>query len=128
MKVLVATGVQQSDSFRSLLETLGSHPEVSLELKFGRPRTEVRAQSGLKVTFVYLIENGRKRRQNTGVSGTVTVPKAAFAHRQIALIAHELAHVLIRLRQGAPIARDEEEQLALDVETKVLSELGAMKR
>jgi hypothetical protein len=128
MKGLVATGVQQSDSFRSLLETLSSHPEVSLKMQISRQRAGVRAQSDLKVTFIYLTEGGRQRRQNTGVSGRVTVPCVTYAHWQIGLIAHELAHVLIRLRGGTPMARDEEEQLALDVEAMVLAELGVMER
>jgi hypothetical protein len=123
MKVLLAHGVERSESFRALVETLGSHSGVNLDMSFRRPRAGKRAQSDLKVTGHYAVENNEKTRQVTGVSGVVTVPYASYGHKQIALIAHELAHVLIRLRGGPPIDRQVEEREANEIEDMVSADL-----
>lgn len=122
-EALLAQGMEQSGSFRSLVEILGFHPEVSLRFGFARRRSDMRARSDLRVTFIYLTENGRQRRQNTGVSGQVTVPYTSYGHVHIGLIAHEFGHVLVRLHGGEPIAWDEEERQANEIEAEVLAEL-----
>jgi len=123
MKVLLGQGIERSESFRALVETLSSHPGVSLDLSFRRPQAGKRAQSDLKVTGYDAVEDGERLRQVTGVSGVVTVPYASYGHKQIGLIAHELAHVLIRLRGDAPITPEVEEREANEIEAMVLAEL-----
>jgi hypothetical protein len=125
MKALLAMGMEQSETLRYLVERLSSHPGVSLDLKFRRPRPETRAQSELNVSGFYAVENGERVRRVTGVSGVVNVPFAAYGHRQIGLIAHELAHILIRLRGGSPITWAEEEREATEFEAMVLVELDS---
>jgi hypothetical protein len=123
MRVLLAQGMEQSEGFRVLVETIASHPGVRLDLDLRRPKAGKRAQSDLKVTGFYEVSNGERFRRVTGVSGEVTVPYASYGHKQIGLIAHELAHVLIRLRDGAPLPSMEEEREANTIEKRVLAEL-----
>jgi hypothetical protein len=120
---LLADGMEQSGTFRAMVETLGSHPGVSLDLGLRRPKAGKRAQSDLRVSGYYEVSNGERLRRVTGVSGEVSVPMASFSHKQIGLIAHELAHVLIRLRDGAQLPPDVEEREANTIEKRVLAEL-----
>jgi len=123
MKVLLAQGMEQSESFRTLVETLASHPGVRLDLGFRRPKAGKRAQSDLRVAGYYDVEDGEKVKRVTGITGVVIVPYASYGHRQIALIAHELGHVLIRLRGGPPLSWEIEEREANRIEAMVRSEL-----
>jgi hypothetical protein len=123
MKVLLAQGMEQSESFRAIVQNLGFDQGISLDLMFRRPQAGKRAQSDLKVAGYYDVENGERFRRVTGVSGEVTVPYASYGHKQIGLIAHELGHVLIRLRGGAPIDRQVEEREANQIEDMVSAEL-----
>jgi hypothetical protein len=125
--VLLAQGVEQSESLRSLVAALGSHPGVRLVLKMDRQMPKARAHSALSVRFIYREENGAKHRQVTGVSGEVRIPYVAYAHQQIGLIAHELTHV-VQLLRGDPSGRTRKaEREANEIETAVLSELDTVR-
>jgi hypothetical protein len=123
MMILLAQGMERSETLRVLVDTLSSHPGVGLDLKFRRPKGGARAQSDLEVTGYYAVENGDRVRRVTGVTGEVTVPYVSYGHRQIGLIAHELAHVMIRMRGGVPIPWEIEELEATEIESAVLAEL-----
>lgn len=124
---LLTQGVEQSEGLRSLVAVLSSHPDVRLVLKMDRQLPNMRAHSALSVRFIYRAENGAKHRQVTGVSGEVRIPYVAYAHQQIGLIAHELAHVMQLLR-GDPSARTRKaEREANEIETMVLSELDTVR-
>lgn len=125
LEILLAQGMEQSPSLHSLVETLASHPGVELNLVFSRQRSGKRAQSDLAVNGYYANEDGAIRRKVTGVTGTVTIPYVAYGHDQIALIAHELDHVLDLLNGISPKQAQAMEQEVVDFEKLVLAELDA---
>jgi len=124
---LLAQGTEQSERLSSLVADLASHSGVRLVLKMDRQLPEMRAHSALSVRFIYRVENGAKHRQVIGVSGEVRIPYLAYAHQQIGLIAHELAHVMQMLRGDQSGKTRKAEREANEIEAMVLSELDTVR-
>ena len=124
---LLAQGVEQSEGLRSLVAALSSHPEIRLAVKMDRQLPGIRAHSELSVRFIFCEENGARRRKVIGVSGEVRIPYVAYAHQQIGLIAHELAHVMQLLRGDDSARTRKAEGEAVEIEAAVLAELDAVR-
>ena len=125
MAKLLAKGIDESHSLRTLVETIGAHPGIQLELEFRRQRPGKHAQSFLTVRGVYASDQGEVHRRVTGVTGEVVIPWVAYAHEQIARLAHELQHVRLLLDEKRPSSDPEEEQAVILFEEIVRGELGS---
>ena len=125
--MLLVHGAEQSEGLRSLVAALSSHPEIRLAVKMDRQLPGIRAHSELSVRFIFCEENGARRRKVIGVSGEVRIPYVAYAHQQIGLIAHELAHVMQLLRGDHSARTRMAEREANEIEAAVLSELDAVR-
>ena len=128
MHQLVAQGVEQSESFRVLVLTLGSHPRVGLKLGLLRQEPGKHAQSSFQIKVTYAEVNGREIRQVDHVSGNIAVRPFAYARDQIGDIAHELAHVLQLLEGVHPGDLDSPRCWAKAYKNKVVGELEAHDR
>jgi hypothetical protein len=125
MAKLLVRGIDESHSLRTLVETLGAHSGIQLELEFRRQKPGKHAQSFLTVKGVNARDHGKVHRWVTGVTGEVAIPWVAYAHEQIARLAHELQHVRLLLDGKIPFGGPEEEQAVILFEEIVRSELAS---
>ena len=128
MHQLVTQGVQRSESFRVLVQTVGFHPSVELELRFRKQVPRTHAQSFLQVRVAYAEVNGRVIRQVSRVSGEITVRSLAYGRDQIGDLAHELAHIIQLLEGVPPEDLDSSMCWAEAYRSKVVAELEAYGR
>lgn len=101
MQRLLAKGMEQSQSFRILVQTVGYLSSVELRLRFRPQPAGKHARSFLQVRGAYTSEQGFRVRQVASVKGEISIRYLAYAHDQISDLAHELTHVL-HLLQGVP--------------------------
>lgn len=122
---LLGKGAARSERLRSLVDFLGRHPDVELELRFRRQERGKHAQSFLTVRGIYVRDGEETKKRVTGVTGEVVIPLMAYGHEQIARLAHELQHVRVLLEGEIAMGSSEAEQAVIDFEQLVRAEIDS---
>ncbi len=125
LRTAVERGLRESPTLGGVVDAIAAAPMTCLRVELRHaPSTAVRARSTLRVARGVTLRTGRGDERVDRVTGEILLPPDATDDDKLVLLAHELAHVVLRLREGArPEDGRNEEYLAQSVERAVAAEL-----
>jgi hypothetical protein len=122
---LVNHGLRESATLAGLLSAIDADRATRLRVVFRfQPSSFVRAHSHLRIERGIVVHVEGRAIRIDAVDGEIVLPPSARDDVKLAVLGHELAHVIVRLGSCRPsIGPPDEEILAVAVERAVAAEL-----